>query len=192
MKRSARSLTWTLAATACVLGLSSGLTARADDADIELLFVQTSEGLEVDAEAGTFRLVDFSPHTLYFSDRPNRLAGHITMDDYLKEWTEAPDDFDDDPPNATLSVYEPGRSESSLVVVEILNPVVDGEDLVYDYRLIDGAMPVGGGMAALFIDRIGPGGGVGAGYHGVGVGARGPGAAGWAGVAARNCADTDC
>lgn len=47
-------------------------------------------------------------------------------------------------------------------------------------------------MAALFIDRIGPGGGVGAGYHGVGVGERGPGAAGWAGVAARNCADADC
>ncbi len=189
MTRTIRNLTLTLAAGACVLGLSP---AAADDADIELLFVQTSEGLEIDAEAGTFRLVEVSPHTLYFSDRPNRLAGHITMDDYLKEWTDAPDDFDDDPPNATLSVYEPGRSESSLVVVEILNPVIDGDDLIYDYRLIDGVMPEGGGMSALFIDRIGPGGGVGAGYHGVGVGARGPGAAGWAGVAARNCAATDC
>jgi hypothetical protein len=103
------------------------------------------------------------------------------MDDYLREWTEAPNDFDDDLPNATLSVYGAGRSEGTLVVVEILNPVVDGEDLIYDYRLIDGAMPEGGGMAAPFIDRIGPGGGVGAGYQGVGVGARGPGAAGWAG-----------
>lgn len=191
MTRSIRRLSSALAAAACVLGLSPA-AAGADDADVELLFVQTSEGLEVDMEAGTFRLVDVSPHTLYFSDRPNRLAGHIGMDDYLKEWTEAPDDFDDDPPNATLSVYEPGMTESSLVVVEILNPVVDGEDLIYDYRLIDGAMPEGGGMAALFIDRIGPGGGVGAGYHGVGVGERGPGAAGWAGVAARNCADADC
>lgn len=191
MTRPFRTLTSTLAAAACALSFSPA-PAAADDADIELLFVQTSEGLDVDPEAGAFRLVDISPHTLYFSDRPNRLAGHITMDDYLKEWTEAPDDFDDDPPNATLSVYEPGQSESTLVVVEILNPVVDGDDLIYDYRLIDGAMPEGGGMPALFIDRIGPGGGVGAGYHGVGVGARGPGAAGWAGVAARNCAATDC
>lgn len=166
--------------------------ASADDTDIELLFVQTSEGLKVDAEAGTFRLVNVGPHTLYFSDRPNRLAGHVTLDSYLDEWTEAPDDFNDEPPNATLSVYEPGRTESSLVVVEILNPVVDGDDLIYDYRLIDGTMPEGGGMAALFIDKIGPGGGVGVGFHGVGVGARGPGAAGWAGVAARNCAATDC
>lgn len=191
MTRAYPRLTFVLAAAACALCLGP-TTAAAGDPDIELLFVQTSEGLEVDAEAGAFRLVGISPHTLYFSDRPNRLAGHITMDDYLKEWTEAPDDFNDDPPNATLSVYEPGQNQSSLVVVEILNPVVDGDDLVYDYRLIDGAMPASGGMAALFIDRIGPGGGVGAGYHGVGVGARGPGAAGWAGVEARNCAATVC
>jgi hypothetical protein len=166
--------------------------ANADDADIQLLFVQTSESLEVNVNAGTFRLVGVSPHILYFSDRPNRLAGHINMENYLKEWTDAPDDFNDDPPNATLSVYEPGHKESSLVVVEILNPVVNGDDLTYEYRLIDGRMPENGGMAALFIDRIGPGGGVGAGYHGVGVGARGPGVTGWAGVAARNCADGDC
>lgn len=177
----------------CLLAALLGAPiAAADDADIELLFVQTAEGLQVDADAGTFRLVDVSPHTLYFSDRPNRLAGHIDMENYLKEWTEAPDDFGDDPPNATLSVYEPGQAESSLVVVEILNPVIDGDDLIYAYRLIDGTMPEGGGMAALFIDKIGPGGGVGAGFHGVGVGARGPGAAGWAGVAARNCAAGEC
>ncbi len=77
MTRTIRNLTLTLAAGACVLDLAP---AAADDADIELLFVQTSEGLEIDAEAGTFRLVEVSPHTLYFSDRPNRLAGHITHD----------------------------------------------------------------------------------------------------------------
>jgi hypothetical protein len=78
--------------------------------------------------------------------------------------------------------------------VELLDPVVEGQDLVYRYVLIDGDMPSGGGAAALFIDRIGPGGGVGVGRRGVGVGARGPGVAGWAGVAVRNCADgnKDC
>lgn len=166
--------------------------SRAADPDIELLFVQTADGLSVDTDAGTFRLVGVSPQTLYFSDRPNRLAGHITMDAYLEEWTDAPDDFDDDPPNATLSVYESAQAESSLVVVEIFNPVVEGEDITYNYRLIDGKMPENGGIPALFIDRIGPGGGVGAGYHGVGVGARGPGVAGWAGVAARDCAAGGC
>jgi hypothetical protein len=60
-------------------------------------------------------------------------------------------------------------------VVEITNPVVDGADLIYSYRIINGTMPAHGGPAALFINLIGYGGGVGRGFHGVGVGYRGPG-----------------
>ncbi|WP_141701096.1 hypothetical protein [Methyloceanibacter methanicus] len=159
-----------------------------ENADIELLFVQTSPRIEADTEAKKIRLVDVNQQSLYFSDRPVRVAGHIPMAAYMKEWTEAPDDFNDDPPNATLSVYEPGKKENSVVVIELLNPVVDGKDLVYDYNLIEGEMPKGGEHAALFIDRIGPGGGVGLGFHGVGVGLRGPGVAGWPGVAVRAAA----
>ncbi len=36
-------------------------------------------------------------------------------------------------------------------------------------------MPKSGGVTALFIDWIGVGGGIGRGYHGIGVGLRGPG-----------------
>jgi hypothetical protein len=46
---------------------------------------------------------------------------------------------------------------------------------VYRYKLIQGKVPSTGGAAALFIDWIGPGGGVGRGFHGVGVGGRGVG-----------------
>ena len=99
------------------------------------------------------------------------------MADYLNEWTKAEgdDNFTADPPNATLSVYEPGQPDNTLAVVEISHPVVDGADLVYTYKLLDGTMPASGGATTLFIDRIGIGGGVGVGYHGVGVGLRGPG-----------------
>ena len=61
-------------------------------------------------------------------------------------------------------------------MVKITNPVVDGADLTYSYKIISGTMPAGGGATSLFIDWIGAGGGVGRGYRGVGVGARGPGA----------------
>ena len=91
-----------------------------------------------------------------------------------------PDDFNDDPPNAALSVYEPRETDNAIAVVELTDPVVDGKDIVYQYILLDGAVPKAGGATALFIDRIGIGGGVGVGYHGVGVGVRGPGVAGWA------------
>jgi hypothetical protein len=141
------------------------------------MFVQIAEDLKVDAAAKTLRLVKVNQQTLYFSDRPVRIAGHLKMADYLKEWTAkaGKDNFGADPPNATLSVYEPGQPDNTLVVVEINNPVVEGTDLVYSYKIINGTMPANGGATSLFIDWIGVGGGVGRGFHGVGAGARGPG-----------------
>ena len=155
-----------LAACAATPTASSGVP--------QLMFVQSAEDVKVDPAASTFRLVKVSQQTLYFSDRPERLAGHLTMADYFKEWTAAAgkDNFGADPPNAALSVYEPGQANNTLVVVKITKPVVDGADLVYTYKIIKGTMPARGGATSLFIDWIGVGGGVGGGFHGVGVGRR--------------------
>ena len=78
----------------------------------QLMFVQSAEDLKVDPAKSTFRLVKVNQQTLYFSDRPQRIAGHLKMADYLKEWTAkaGKDNFGADPPNATLSVYEPGQA----------------------------------------------------------------------------------
>jgi hypothetical protein len=158
-----------------LIALSGLPFARAGESKVQLMFVQTAEDLKTDGK--TFRLVNVGQQTLYFSDRPVRIAGHLTMPAYLAEWTAAagPENFSKDPPNATLSVYEPGQKENTLTVVEISHPVIEGNDLVYRYTLIEGAMPKAGRATALFIDWIGPGGGVGPGFHGVGVGARGVG-----------------
>ena len=101
----------------------------------------------------------------------------MKMDQYLAEWSKAegPDNFSSDPPNAILSVFESGKDDNTVVVVKISHPVVDGNDILYSYKIIKGTMPGSGGATALFIDSIGVGGGVGAGYHGVGVGGRGAG-----------------
>ena len=148
---------------------------KTDEPKVQLMFVQTADDLK--ADANTLRLVNVGQQTLYFSDRPVRVAGHLTMPDYMDEWKagEGPDNFSSDPPNATLSVYESGRHENTLAVVKISHPVIDGKDLVYQYKLIEGALPKAGGATALFIDWIGVGGGVGPGFHGVGAGARGVG-----------------
>jgi len=124
------------------------------------MFVQTADDLN--ADGNTLRLVNVCQQTLYFSDRPVRVAGHLTMPAYLDEWRagEGPDNFSSDPPNATISVYESGNHENTLAVVKISHPVVDGKDLVYSYKLIEGTMPKAGGATALFIDWIGVGGGV--------------------------------
>ncbi|WP_291985005.1 hypothetical protein [Candidatus Accumulibacter sp. ACC007] len=161
-------------AAALPLGALLNPVSAAED-KVQLMFVQSAESLKADGK--TLRLVNVAPQTIYFSDRPVRVAGHITMPAYLEEWTAAagPNNFSKDPPNATLSVYEPGQAANTLTVIEISKPVVEGKDLVYSYKLIEGKMPTAGGPTSLFIDWIGPGGGVGVGFHGVGVGRRGVG-----------------
>ena len=143
----------------------------------QYMFVQIAENVKVDVAAKTFRLVNVNQQTLYFSDRPVRIAGHLKMADCLKEWTAkaGKDNFGEDPPNAVLSVYELGQPDNTTAVVEINHPKIDGSDLIYSYKLIEGSLPAAGGATTLFIDNIGVGGGVGPGFHGVGVGRRGPG-----------------
>jgi len=163
-----------LGSAAAILGaLPTRASAAADK--VQLMFVQSAESLKVDDK--TVRLVNVSPQTIYFTDRPVRKAGHVTMPAYMEEWTAAagPNNFSKDPPNATLSVYEPGQRDNTLTVIEISQPRLEGKDIVYAYKLIEGKMPRTGGAVALFIDWIGPGGGVGPGFHGVGVGGRGVG-----------------
>ena len=166
-----------LAAAVVVSGCAApkGPGAEAGGSQAQLMFVQSAEDLRIDATRSTLRLVKVNPQTLYFSDRPQRVAGNLRMADYLKTWTEGRDNFGADPPNATLSVYEPGRAEPTLVVVTLMKPVVDGADLLYTYKIVDGTMPANGGTTSLFIDWYGVGGGIGPGFHGVGVGRRGVG-----------------
>ncbi|WP_295448752.1 twin-arginine translocation signal domain-containing protein [uncultured Thiodictyon sp.] len=76
---------------------------------------------------------------------------------------------------ALMAAAAPLTSGLALAVVEISHPVVEGRDLVYNYKLIECPMPKSGGATALFIDWVGVGGGVGPGFHGVGAGARGVG-----------------
>ena len=167
-----------LLAAAAVLAGCAGSQApgtSAGGSQAQLMFIQTAEDLRVDAARSTLRLVRVNSQTLYFSDRPQRIAGNLTMADYLKTWKDGRDNFGADPPNATLSVYEPGRADQTLVVVTIMKPVVDGADLLYTYKIVQGTMPANGGATSLFIDWYGVGGGVGPGFHGVGVGRRGVG-----------------
>jgi hypothetical protein len=178
VSRRALTLAAAMAALA-VPGLLFGFAGRASAERPKpmLMFLQIANDIRVDAGAQTLRLVNVGQQTLYFADRPERIAGHIKMADFLTEWTSkaGANNFGSDPPNATLSVFEPGKPNDTLAVVKISNPKVEGTDLVYNYKLIEGTLPATGGATSLFIDWIGRGGGAGFGFHGVGVGYRGPG-----------------
>lgn len=188
-------MTWNIfkrtGVAALALCATTGLSAQ--EKDVQLLFVQTAHSMQADTDAKALRLVGIGAQTVYFSDRPERVAGHIPVAKFVQGWTTGEDSFANNPPNATLSVYMDETEENDLVVVELFDPTIDGQDVTYRYEVLDGVMPASGGASALFIDTFGPGGGVGAGFHGVGVGRRGPGVTGWAGQAVRACeADSDC
>ena len=101
------------------------------------------------------RLKNANPLTLFFTDRPERIAGHYKLEEWAKLWTEGKDSFLKDHPNAVLSVFEPGKEDATDVVVELQNYKQDGADLVYDVKVIKGNPPAKGGQRSHFIDIIG-------------------------------------
>ena len=123
---------------------------------VDLLFVQNASSVVIGTNGRTLTLKGVGPTTLYFSDRPVRLAGHFrTKKDYLPLWTDGKDSFLKDPPNATLSVFENDQKELTDVVLKLQRPRLEGDDLTYDITVIEGKLPGAGGPAALFINVIG-------------------------------------
>ena len=126
------------------------------DQKVELLFVQNSTGIEYNKAKGTLRMKNIGRSTLFFTDRPVRMAGHYhTRDEFLKLWSEGPDSFAKNPPNATLSMLEVGQADLQNAVINLKNPRMQGKDLIYDITIIEGTVPQAAGDAVLFIDILG-------------------------------------
>jgi hypothetical protein len=119
---------------------------------VDFLFVQSAEGVTFE-NGKTMTLVHVNPQTVCFADRPERIAGHMPTSRTVPMWGEGKDSFLANPPNATLSVMN-GDSISN-VVVELRNPRINGTDLTYDVRFLEGAAPAQSGACSLFIDIIG-------------------------------------
>lgn len=127
---------------------SSQASNRAD-----FLFVQTAKSINYDAANKKLTLVGVSPVTLFFSDRPERIAGNMTTTAFIPFWSTGKDSFLSDPPNADLSILE-GNSLKQVVVV-LKDPVLEGENLSYTIDVVEGNMPTSGNNASVFIDIIG-------------------------------------
>jgi hypothetical protein len=52
-----------------------------------------------------------------------------------------------------LSIFHPDMVSD--IVVELIDPVLDGNQITYSVVILDGEMPAEGGPSALFIDVIG-------------------------------------
>ena len=148
------------AAAAALLGaaVKATPTTASDQAkdnleEVQLLFVQTSK--DVALEKGKMTLKGISPTTIFFSDRPKRIAGHMTTEEFVVDWKEGKgkNNFVDDPPNSTLSIF--GKDEIVDIVMELKNPRLKGNDLIYDIGVLEEDHPIPSGPCSLFIDPIG-------------------------------------
>ena len=119
----------------------------------ESMFVQTAQGITSDGSVLTLRGV--TPSTLYFSDRPQRVVGHMTTADFVDLWGEGENSFESDPPNAVLSFLLPGDGVPEDAVVVIKKPHLDDGRLTYVIDVLDGKVPAEAGPVTLFIDPFG-------------------------------------
>ena len=119
----------------------------------ESMFVQTAQG--IDSTGDTLTLRGVTPSTLYFSDRPQRVVGHMTTSDFVDLWGAGDNSFEADPPNAVLSFLEPGGEVPEDAVVVITEPRLSGDELSYSIDVLEGAVPASTGPVTLFIDPFG-------------------------------------
>jgi len=118
------------------------------------MFVQTAQG--IDSDGGTLTLRGITPSTLYFSDRPERVTGHMTTADFVDLWAIGDNSFETDPPNAVLAFLEPGADVPDDVVIVLKEPNLDGAgNLTYAIEALEGTVPAHTGPVTLFIDPFG-------------------------------------
>ena len=141
--------------TMLVMTIIAAMPARAETPEdvCQALFVHNAQ--HVSMSGTTITMAGASPTVIYFCDRPIRMAGHLTVAEFLDSVSKGEDSFAKNPPNAVLSIID--GDEFFDVVVELAKaPRVDGDTLTFtDVRIVEGEVPTVEGMGSLFIDVIG-------------------------------------
>lgn len=125
--------------------------------NVSYLFVQTTDQGSFDGQKIILKGV--SPQTVFFSDRPNRIAGHLKTSKFIKDWSKGKNSFKKDPPNVNISLLKGKKIEN--IVVNVSSPVLNGDTLTYDAKILMGKLPASFDAASLFFDIVMTGGGPG-------------------------------
>ena len=133
--------------------VSAAKENQQDLKDVQMLFVQNAKGAVI--RDGRLTLIGVSPTTIFFSDRPKRIAGHMHTEDFVRDWQKGTgkESFHTDPPNGALSIF--AEDEIVDVVMELKNPRLAGGALVYDIDVLEQDQPIPSGPVSLFIDPVG-------------------------------------
>ena len=99
------------------------------------------------------------PNVIYFSDRPARKAGHLSLEKFVESWNKGSDSYKADPPNAVLSIF--GENGSKNTVVELMNPEVKAGSISFNVKVLQGEVPKSVGPTSLFVNLYGENAGAG-------------------------------
>lgn len=116
-----------------------------------MLFVQSVHTVELKGDV--LRLGGINPATVFFSDRPERIVGNEPTEDFVAQRGDGENSFAGNPPNAALSILS--GAEPQEIILELMNPRMEKNDLIYDVKILEGAAAVTGEMVSLFIDPLG-------------------------------------
>ena len=117
------------------------------------MFVQVAQYMTAGNDRVT--LHGLSPATLFFSDRPQRLVGHVSTQRFVEEWRQGPNSFAADPPNAVLSFVRADEERPEDATLVIAEPRLDDDRITYRTALLEGSLPAQAESCALFIDPLG-------------------------------------
>jgi len=90
------------------------------------------------------------PNVVYFTDRPARKAGHMSLSEFIEMWNKGSDSFKSDPPNATLSVLKKDGAKN--IVVELMTVEQKSGSVVFKVAVLEGMLTESFKMSSLFID----------------------------------------
>jgi len=118
-----------------------------DSKNVGYLFVISGTSGSLDGDTLTLNGV---PNVIYFSDRPARIAGHMSASKFVEIWYKGVDSFKADPPNATLSVLKKDGAKN--VVLELVSVEQKNGSVVFKVAVLEGMFPLEFNTGDLFID----------------------------------------
>jgi len=121
--------------------------------EIEAMFVQVAR--EMTTDGGRVKFFGLAPATLFFSDRPQHVVGHLSAKQFVEEWGKGENSFADDPPNAVISFLDANGETPEDAIVVLKEPRLEGDSISYSVDILEGRLPASADSVSIFIDPFG-------------------------------------